>query len=92
MNKHIAAPQFEAPKVTTGPITGSRKVYSTPEAAPDLRVPLREIALADSAGEPPVRVYDTGGVYTDPSATIDVLRGLARMRETWVRERGGVAA
>ena len=33
MNKHIAESDLATPKVTTGPIAGSRKVYATPEAA-----------------------------------------------------------
>src|SRR2546423_13753670 len=78
------------PKVTTGPICGSRKVYSTPDAAPGLRVPLREIMLDPSAKEPPVSVYDSSGVYTDDNAGIDVEHGLKRARVEWVRERGGV--
>ena len=65
------------PKVTTGPISGSRKIYATPDAAPELKVPLREIALDASSGEPPVAVYDPSGPYTDPDAAIDVERGLA---------------
>jgi phosphomethylpyrimidine synthase len=90
MNKPVSAAELAPPKVTTGPIAGSRKVYSTPEAAPDLRVPLREIALSDPA-EAPVRVYDPSGPYTDPDAAIDVEKGLPRPRIDWVRERGGVA-
>ena len=90
MNKHLAESDLATPKVTTGPITGSRKVYATPDAAPDLKVPLREIALDASSGEPPVPVYDPSGPYTDPDATIDVERGLPRARTAWVRERGGV--
>jgi phosphomethylpyrimidine synthase len=90
MNKHLAESDFTAPKVTTGPIAGSRKVYAQPEAAPELRVPLREIVLDASSGEPPVTVYDPSGPYTDPQATIDVERGLARPRVEWVRERGGI--
>ena len=78
-----------APTVTTGPLPSSRKVYATPEAAPDLRVPLREIELS-SALEPPVRVYDTTGPYTDTEVTIDVRQGLAQTRRAWVLERGGV--
>jgi phosphomethylpyrimidine synthase len=77
-------------KVTTGPIAGSRKIYVRPDAAPDLKVPLREIALDASSGEPPVLVYDPSGPYTDPNATIDVERGLPRTRLDWVKERGGV--
>ena len=79
-----------APKVTTGPIAGSRKIYVRPDAAPDLEVPLREIALDASSGEPPVPVYDPSGPYTDPNATIDVERGLPRPRLAWVKERSGV--
>ena len=65
------------PKVTTGPIAGSRKIYARPDAAPDLKVPLREIVLDPSSGEPPLPVYDPSGPYTDPDAAIDVERGLA---------------
>jgi phosphomethylpyrimidine synthase len=91
MNKHIAESDLATPKVTTGPIAGSRKIYARPDAAPDLKVPLREIALDASSGEPPVPVYDPSGAYTDPNATIDVERGLPRTRLAWVKERGGVA-
>jgi phosphomethylpyrimidine synthase len=90
MNKPLAESDFATPKVTTGPIAGSRKVYSAPEAAPDLRVPYREIALSEGAGEEPVRVYDPSGVYTDSDAAIEVERGLKRARVEWVKERGGV--
>jgi phosphomethylpyrimidine synthase len=90
MNKHIAESDLAAPKVTTGPIAGSRKIYVRPDAAPDLKVPLREIALDASSGEPPVLVYDPSGPYTDPNATIAVERGLPRARLAWVKERGGV--
>ena len=89
---NIHDPNIATPKVTTGPIFGSRKVYVQPETAPDLRVPVREIALDASSGEPPVPVYDTTGPYTDPDATIDVEQGLPRRRTAWVKERGGVEA
>jgi phosphomethylpyrimidine synthase len=90
MNKHIAESDLATPKVTTGPIAGSRKIYATPEAAPDLKVPLREVVLDASSGEPPMPLYDPSGVYTDPDAAIDVEKGLSRARIAWVRERGGV--
>jgi phosphomethylpyrimidine synthase len=90
MNKHLAESDLATPKVTTGPIAGSRKIFAQPDAAPDLKVPLREVVLDASSGEPPVPVYDPSGPYTDPDATIDVERGLPRPREAWVRERGGV--
>jgi phosphomethylpyrimidine synthase len=71
--------------VTTGPITGSRKVYVAPEGHPDLRVPFREIPL--SGGEPSVRVYDPSGPYTEGRA-IDLSEGLPRIRERWLEARG----
>src|SRR5262245_2160058 len=90
MNKPLAPSDLATPKVTTGPVAGSRKIHVTPEAAPDLRVPLREIALSKEAGEPPLPVYDTSGPYTDDNAAVDVENSLKRARVDWVRERGGV--
>jgi phosphomethylpyrimidine synthase len=83
-------PDTTTPAVTTGPLAASRKVFANPEAAPELKVPLREIILSEGAGEPNVVVYDTSGPYTDPDVTIDVNAGLPRHRATWILERGGV--
>jgi len=80
--------QTKPSKVTTGPITGSRKIYTSPERRPDLRVPFREIALDPSAGEEPYRAYDTSGPYTDPAATIDLEAGLPPLRAAWIERRG----
>ncbi|MEL6210718.1 MAG: phosphomethylpyrimidine synthase, partial [Pseudomonadota bacterium] len=92
MNKPIPPKDFEGPRVTTGPLPASRKVFSHPAAAPDLAVPHRLIDLHPTANEPPVPVYDTSGPYTDPSITIDVDAGLPRLRTDWILERGGVEA
>src|ERR1700736_3468026 len=89
MNKPFPESDFATPKVTTGPIAGSRKAYTAPQAAPDLRVPRREIVLTE-AGEPPVPVYDPSGPYTEGDAAIEVEKGLKRARLEWVREGGGV--
>src|SRR5260370_1325785 len=83
-------PDTTLPAVTTGPLPSSRKIFCTPDEAPDLRVPLREIILSEGAGEPNLAVYDTSGPYTDPNVTIDVNKGLPRNRSAWVKERGGV--
>lgn len=88
MNVHNR--DLQTPKVTTGPIIGSKKIHVTPDAAKDLRVPLKEIALDPSANEAPLPIYDTSGPYTDESATIDVEKGLPRARVAWVKERGGI--
>jgi phosphomethylpyrimidine synthase len=69
------------PAVTTGPITGSRKIYREVGA---LRVPARRVELTN--GEH-VDLYDTSGPYTDPDATIDVHRGLPKLRESWIAGR-----
>ena len=74
--------------VTTGPIAGSRKIYTSPEGRADIHVPFREIALDPTAREEPYRAYDTSGVYTDPSVTIDLAAGLPPIRAEWLAKRG----
>ncbi len=88
MNVHDR--ELKTPEVTTGALPASRKIYSVPETAKDLRVPIREIALSDAAKEPPLPVYDTSGPYTDPNVKIDVEKGLSRARVQGVKERGGI--
>src|SRR6476661_5714415 len=72
-------------KVTTGPIRGSRKIHVGP-----LGVAMRAIDLEPSSGEPPLRVYDCSGPYTDPEARIDIMAGLPELRRDWIRGRGDV--
>ena len=74
--------------VTTGPLPGSRKVYH--HAREDIAVPFREIALDPSAKEPPVRVYDASGPYTEPNVHIDLSAGLMRPRAPWIAKRKGL--
>jgi phosphomethylpyrimidine synthase len=74
--------------VTTGPIVGSRKVYTSPIGRPDIHVPFREIALDPSAREEPYRAYDCSGVYTDPAVTVDLEAGLPPVRAQWLAKRG----
>lgn len=75
----------------------SRRIFIE-GSRPDIRVPLREIQLADTfvggtKEEPrfepnePVPVYDTSGRYGEEGVAIDVRRGLPRLRENWVLER-----
>ena len=80
-------PKFAAPQtVTTGPITGSRKVYASPSGRADIRVPIREIALSDPNAAP-VRVYDPSGPYTESHIAIDLAAGLEPVREAWIEAR-----
>ncbi len=76
--------------ITTGPIPGSKKTYVTGGKDGSLRVPFREVALEPSANEPPVRLYDTSGPYTDEDVKIDVYEGLPALRSEWIKARGDV--
>ncbi|GAB6935192.1 MAG: phosphomethylpyrimidine synthase ThiC [Bacillota bacterium] len=73
----------------------SRKVY-VQGSRPDIRVPMREITLSPTKGlrgeetNPPLRVYDTSGPYTDPHYTVDLEKGLPKLRRPWILERGDV--
>ncbi|HWI47253.1 MAG TPA: phosphomethylpyrimidine synthase ThiC [Rummeliibacillus sp.] len=75
--------------------SGSKKVYVT-GSRPDIKVPMREIELSPTTGtfgeeeNPPVRVYDTSGPYTDPDYTVDITKGLPAFRSSWIQERGDV--
>ncbi|MCQ8781194.1 phosphomethylpyrimidine synthase ThiC [Mangrovibrevibacter kandeliae] len=80
------------PIVTAGPLPASRKIYLSGTAHPDIRVPLREIAVHPTAGEPPVTVYDASGPYTDPTVETDIARGLPRSRAALTLARGDVEA
>ena len=74
----------------------STKVYLRGSLYPDVRVPMREISLSPTRGHnggpseenPPLRVYDTSGPYTDPAIAVDVREGLPRLRKPWIRSRG----
>ena len=76
-------PARTEPRVTTGPIRGSRKIHVN-------GVAMRAVDLEPSSGEPPVILYDTSGPYTDPKARIDILAGLPELRAQWIRGRGDV--
>ena len=91
MNKPVSSADLVTPKVTTGALPASRKVYSVPEGAPGLRVPSRLIELDASSGEPPLPVYDTTGPYTDNDVAIDVEQGLKRVRAAWQRHSSPMA-
>jgi phosphomethylpyrimidine synthase len=71
----------------------SRKVY-VEGSRPDLQVPMREITLTSTQtesgveGNPPIRVYDSSGIYSDADCEIDLRAGLPSLRATWILERG----
>ena len=88
----ISAQHEQDAKDLTRILPASKKVYVT-GSRPDIQVPFREISLTETptglGGEynPPVMVYDTSGVYTDPDVQIDLNQGLPSVRQTWIEER-----
>lgn len=82
--------------ITQTSLPNSKKVYIDGQLFP-IKVAMREIILSptklSSGGievNPPVTVYDTSGPYTDNQAVIDVRKGLPRIREPWILDRGDV--
>jgi phosphomethylpyrimidine synthase len=78
-------------------LPNSTRIYVPGEIHPDVRVPMREIAVTPTktysgAIEPnaPVRVYDCSGPWGDPNFTGTVEEGLPALREKWIRARGDV--
>lgn len=88
----ISAQHEQDAKDLTRILPASKKVYIE-GSRPDIQVPMREISLTDTptglGGEhnPPVMVYDTSGVYTDPNVQIDLDKGLPSVRQNWIEER-----
>ncbi|MEW4149154.1 phosphomethylpyrimidine synthase ThiC [Bacillus thuringiensis] len=74
-------------------LPGSKKVYvDGPRAG--MKVPMREIEQSETNGipNPPVRVYDTSGPYTDPAYKVELEKGIPTPRHSWIMERGDVEA
>ena len=75
----------------------SEKIY-VPGEINKIKVGMRKIKLLDTVtldehGERifkknnPVIVYDTSGPYSDPKISIDIAKGLPRIREEWYGKR-----
>src|SRR3990167_5318247 len=69
----------------TTPLSGSKKVYTESAKNPTLRVPARQITLANNQSHVE---YDTSGVYTDPDYAAHLAdQGLPLIRREWVLNR-----
>jgi phosphomethylpyrimidine synthase len=84
-------------RAVTKPFPNARKVQVT-SADGKLHVAMREITQAptrDFQGQmhenPPLRVYDTSGPYTDPAVKIDIRSGLKPIRAEWIEQRADTA-
>ncbi|MCC2378603.1 phosphomethylpyrimidine synthase ThiC [Bacillus wiedmannii] len=89
MKQSVSAEQIEL----KSSLPGSKKVYvDGPRAG--MKVPMREIEQSETNGipNPPIRVYDTSGPYTDPAYKVELEKGLQAPRHSWILERGDVEA
>ena len=79
----------------------SEKVYLPGQLYSDLRVAMRRVEQVpsttfDAKGEkiitpnPQVYIYDTSGPYSDPNVSVDLKKGLPRLRESWILKRNDV--
>lgn len=86
--RHETTPQ----EVAVEQFACSQKIY-VEGSRPDIRVPMRQIALEDTSASfgaeknPSIMVYDTTGPWTDPSIKVDVRTGLPALRTPWIEER-----
>ena len=82
--------------ISCKPFSGSKKIFVAGKLHP-IKVAMREIILSPtklSNGKTEenasVIVYDTSGPFTDETATIDIKKGLPRLREQWILDRADV--
>ncbi|MFA5985241.1 MAG: phosphomethylpyrimidine synthase ThiC [Methylococcaceae bacterium] len=86
-----------ATKIKIDAYPASEKIYVV-GSRPDIRVPMRKINLSDTPAHfgaeknPPLYVYDTSGVYTDPLVEVDLKKGLGSVRSAWILERDDTEA
>lgn len=85
-----------AHSITCSPFPNARKIYVEGKIHP-ISVAMREIHLSPTKlsngtleDNPPVTIYDTSGPYTDENASIDITKGLPRIREQWILDRKDV--
>lgn len=92
MKKQDKTPEQQA--ISCTPFPGSKKIYVEGTLHKNIKVAMREISLqptkltgGKTEENASVVVYDTSGPYTDENITIDVRKGLPRLREQWIAER-----
>lgn len=90
VRKEITADTGSSVRIDSYP--ASEKIY-VQGSRPDIQVPMRKITLSDTPVQfgaeknPPIYVYDTSGVYTDPNVDVNLHKGLASIRGAWIAER-----
>jgi phosphomethylpyrimidine synthase len=86
-------------EIKSGFYPSSKKIFVKGKIH-DIKVGMREVAVSPTITRsfgveelipnPVVTIYDTSGPYTDPNVTIDITKGLPRLREEWIKQRGDV--
>jgi phosphomethylpyrimidine synthase len=78
--------------LTLGSLPASQKIYVKSDRFSDVSVAMRRINLHETSDNKFFDVYDTSGIYTDDSVCdkIDLNKGLPKLREAWIKERGDV--
>lgn len=81
-------------EITRSPFPNSKKVYLSGQLHPQMRVAMRKVEQMptvnivngekESIPNKDVYIYDTSGPYSDPQATIDLKKGLPRLREHFI--------
>lgn len=77
---------------------GSEKIYVEGQLFPELRVGMRQVKLTPTvtiaadgskqfADNEPVVLYDTSGAFGDKDISVDLQKGLPRLRESWIEKR-----
>ncbi len=89
----------ESSSIKSGFYPASKKIFVEGKLH-NIKVAMREVAvgptvtrsfgLEELIPNPVVTMYDTSGPYTDPNVTIDIKKGLPRLREEWIKNRGDV--
>ncbi|HGO9421271.1 TPA: phosphomethylpyrimidine synthase ThiC [Bacillus cereus] len=89
MKQSVSAEQIEL----KSSLPGSKKVY-VDGPRKGMKVPMREIEQSETNGvpNPPIRVYDTSGPYTDPAYKVELEKGIPTPRHSWIMGRGDVEA
>ncbi len=77
-------------EISTEAFPSSSKVFIKSDKFEDVNVAMRQIHLSQNAGEADVMVYDTSGPYTDKNAKVDIRKGVAKVRNSWIEGRGDV--
>ena len=77
-------------KIDLESFSGSKKIYVNSNKFKDLKVAMRQVQLAKNSDTKQFNIYDTSGCYTDPEYQINLVKGLPKIRQRWIEQRGDV--